>query len=116
MEKIRRPGGTAIITVVIMCLVVGWVTTLAHYNNVVREKDDKIEMLTLQVLQVQGERKQALDDLKICQDKVDDFMYVWWNIRKVRLSDSKYYVGISEDDFWMLVDEVDELNKLDQPD
>lgn len=119
MEKVKNRYGITIVVLLIFLLVLGWACTVAHYNNVVGEKDDKIEISTLQVLQAKGERKQALDDLKVCQDKIktyqdkiDDFMYVWWNIKKVKLSDSKYFVGISENDFWMLVNEVDELNRV----
>ncbi len=130
MGKNGRPSrGTTIVAAVIICLVVGWVTTLVHHYSIVGEKDARIEKLIEQVFQVEFKGKQALDDLNLAlaerkqqeelvlkrREKVYEFLKVWFNIRKAKLSNSKYYVGLSEDDFFRLVNKVMKLQKYFSP-
>ncbi len=112
MEKIKRSGGTAIIAVVIMCLVVGWVTTLAHYHNAVGEKNDKIEMLKLQALDSQYKVEQLLGELKELKEPIFKIYLAWRRTRKVELTASnfhKYYVGIEMAPFFRLDERIEKL-------
>ncbi len=129
MGKNGKSRVIVIMTMVVVCLVVGWVTTLVYHYNTVEEKDARIERSIVQMLQAELRGKQASDDLKICQDKskqqkelvskrrekVYEFLKVWFNIRKVKLSNSKYYVGLTEDDFFRLVNKATNLQKYFSP-
>jgi len=97
-----------------MCLVVGWVTTLAHYHNAVGEKDAQIKLLKQQAFGAQTRVEELLSELKDLKEPIFKAYLAWRRIKKVELSASnfhRYYIGIEAAPFFRFDAKVWDLIK-----
>lgn len=123
MEKIKNRYGITIVVLLIFLLVLGWGCTVAHYNKVIGEKNDKIEMSELQAFEAQTRAEELLGELKDLKEPIFKVYLAWRRTKKVELTASnfhKYYVGIEATPFFRFNAKVWDLikayNKVYYPD